>query len=458
MSRSASRATAPLSKKRTERSPDPEPEPEDDGPRDSKKPRQLVPFADVLKKMPANRSSPSTGTPNLLNKALVFQYVDIQPNQDSDIPTVLIFGVTKEGDRILVHVESNLHRHWRMLDPVDGFLLHYEIKAMSWMEIPVSKFKPVKASRKLSYNQKEFAAQHKDIIFHPLEEPGWGKFAPLHILSFDIEATIPPNIKMMPRYDREPIIQIGNMLAIKGARTPYYRCIFTLDTCFAIDGAEVKCFADEPTMLLAWRDFVVQNDPDLIIGHNIGRFDFPHLILRSEVLGLKQFPYLGRLRGVRATAERPPANKRWGVAPILAGRLQLDTLQYFQEGDMERTTTKRTSDGGPRCDLNTVSLEFLGEEKEDVKFTEINALQAGGPETRKKLAVYCLKDIYLPLRLLECQKLLCIESSICAAHNSPYNYCPFGEFLRNGHNQVVYVRELVTGTMGFVAFGALQHQ
>ena len=36
----------------------------------------------------------------------------------------------------------------------------------------------------------------------------------------------------------------------------------------------------------------------------------------------------------------------------------------------------------------------------------ISELQAGSPETRRRLAVYCLKDAYLPQRLL--QKLMCI--------------------------------------------------
>jgi DNA polymerase delta subunit 1 len=50
-------------------------------------------------------------------------------------------------------------------------------------------------------------------------------------------------------------------------------------------------------MLRAWRDFVVEADPDLIVGFNIGAFDFPQLILRAKTLGLVEFAYLGRLKG-----------------------------------------------------------------------------------------------------------------------------------------------------------------
>jgi len=41
--------------------------------------------------------------------------------------------------------------------------------------------------------------------------------------------------------------------------------------------------------------------------------------------------------------------------------------------------------------LNSVSYEFLGEQKEDVHFSLITELQNGGPEARRRLAVYCLK-------------------------------------------------------------------
>ena len=48
--------------------------------------------------------------------------------------------------------------------------------------------------------------------------------------------------------------------------------------------------------------------------------------------------------------------------------------------------------------LNAVSYNFLKEQKEDVHHTMISELQNGNAQTRRRLAVYCLKDAYLPLR------------------------------------------------------------
>lgn len=56
--------------------------------------------------------------------------------------------------------------------------------------------------------------------------------------------------------------------------------------------------------------------------------------------------------------------------------------------------------------LNSVSYHFLQEQKEDVHHSIITDLQNGDDQTRRRLAMYCLKDAYLPLRLLN--KLMCI--------------------------------------------------
>ena len=64
----------------------------------------------------------------------------------------------------------------------------------------------------------------------------------------------------------------------------------------------------------------------------------------------------------------------------LDGRLQIDILQYMQREHKLRSYT-----------LNSVCAQFLGEQKEDVHHSVITELQNGTPESRRRLAVYCLK-------------------------------------------------------------------
>jgi DNA polymerase delta subunit 1 len=51
--------------------------------------------------------------------------------------------------------------------------------------------------------------------------------------------------------------------------------------------------------------------------------------------------------------------------------------------------------------LNAVSAEFLGMQKEDVHHSIISDLQLGSDDDRRRLAVYCLKDAYLPQQLMD---------------------------------------------------------
>ena len=64
----------------------------------------------------------------------------------------------------------------------------------------------------------------------------------------------------------------------------------------------------------------------------------------------------------------------------LDGRLQLDVFQFMQREHKLRSYT-----------LNSVCAHFLGEQKEDVHHSVITELQNGTPESRRRLAVYCLK-------------------------------------------------------------------
>jgi hypothetical protein len=72
----------------------------------------------------------------------------------------------------------------------------------------------------------------------------------------------------------------------------------------------------------------------------------------------------------------------------LEGRLQLDVLQFMQREHKLRSYS-----------LNSVCAQFLGEQKEDVHHSVITDLQNGTPESRRRLAVYCLKVSKISSRL-----------------------------------------------------------
>lgn len=183
-------------------------------------------------------------------------------------------------------------------------------------------------------------------------------------------------------------------------------------------------FEREQEMLQKWADFVREVDPDMVIGYNTTNFDFPYLLDRAKALKVQAFPYLGRLlskslhswllRCSRKHLTQTPhftdikteakdahfSSKAYGSRDSktinLDGRLQLDLLTVMQRDYKLRSYT-----------LNAVCAHFLGEQKEEVHYSIITELQNGTAESRRRLAVYCLKVRYL---------VLTSDDASCARH------------------------------------------
>jgi DNA polymerase delta subunit 1 len=298
---------------------------------------------------------------------------------------------------------------------------------MSWVEVPSKSYKLIHENERQSNCQIEAEVTYRDLITHK-PEGEWAKMAPLRILSFDIECAGRKGI--FPEANHDPVIQIANVVTRYGEKKPFVRNVFCLDTTSLIVNTQIFEFEHEEKMLMEWRNFLVEVDPDIIIGYNIANFDFPYLLDRAKHLKVNGFDFWSRLQSVRSVAKETNfSSKQMGNRDTKAtntnGRLQLDLLQLVQRDHQLRSYT-----------LNSVSAQFLGEQKEDVHHTMITELFNGTPESRRRLAVYCLKDAYLPQRLLD--KLSCLENytEMARVTGVPFN------FLLSRGQQVKFVSQL----------------
>ena len=284
---------------------------------------------------------------------------------------------------------------------------------MSWVEVPATKYEIIPEREQHSNCQLEAHVHYKDLIAHPVDGE-WAKMAPLRVLSFDIECAGRKGV--FPEADQDPVIQIASIVTRYGEDKPFVRNVFCLDTCSLIVNTQIFEFDTEQKMLMAWRDFLEEVDPDVIIGYNIANFDFPYLLERAGHLKCTKFPFWTRLKNVRSEAKKSHfSSKQMGNRDTKAtntnGRLQLDLLQLVQRDYQLRSYT-----------LNSVCAHFLNEQKEDVHHTMITELFNGTPESRRRLAVYCLKDAYLPQRLMD--KLMCLinYTEMARVTGVPFNY------------------------------------
>ncbi|KAL1509230.1 hypothetical protein ABEB36_003999 [Hypothenemus hampei] len=273
------------------------------------------------------------------------------------------------------------------------FMVDTNIHGCVWIELPPEKWHlrtNTSGLNKVSQCQIECDVSWEDFITHA-PEGDWGDVAQFRIVSFDIECAGRKGIFPEPNID--PVIQIANVIQLHGVKEVMARNIFCLKSCAPIGHAEVYCYEEERDMLAAWANFIRELDPDIFTGYNINNFDFPYLLERAKHLKVPDFDYLGRLLNVRSqikeTVTQTKIGKRVYKSINFEGRVPYDMLIVIKRDFKLRSYT-----------LNNVCQEILGEQKEDVHYSIITDLQNGDEQTRRRLAVYCIKDADLPLRLI----------------------------------------------------------
>ncbi len=145
---------------------------------------------------------------------------------------------------------------------------------------------------------------------------------------------------------------------------------------------------NEEEMLKRFIEILRRYDPDVLVGYNSNEFDLPYLIDRMSHLGIR--PRLGR-------ADKQSYYRRMGgkTRVDVTGRIVVDSMTLVKKDFPLKSYT-----------LAAVSKQVLGEEKLDVKHTEIPSLWRDNGEGLRKLVDYSRKDAWLALELLLSKRLL----------------------------------------------------
>jgi len=321
--------------------------------------------------------------------------------------------ILSSGFRTQTYPEHQYRAFESFIDFEIRFMSDNGIVGCNWVEAPAGKYHLRKDKDRTANVQIELDLFYNDLISHP-PDGDWQKIAPLRILSFDIECAGRKGV--FPQAEFDPVIQIAMMVKCQGdLGDPFIKTVFTLNTCSNIVGSKVISFEKEADLLQAFAVFMLAVDPDIITGYNIQNFDLPYLINRASHLNVKTFPFLGRItESLTKIKDTKFQSKQMGSREFksinIEGRIQFDVFTALVRDQKLRSYT-----------LNAVSFHFLGEQKEDVHHSIITDLQNENSLTRRRLAVYCLKDALLPLRLLD--KLMFIINYMEMARVTGVPFC-----------------------------------
>uniref|UniRef100_A0A6C0LEH9 DNA-directed DNA polymerase n=1 Tax=viral metagenome TaxID=1070528 RepID=A0A6C0LEH9_9ZZZZ len=150
---------------------------------------------------------------------------------------------------------------------------------------------------------------------------------------------------VFPKLEGDKVTFIGSTFLRAGEKEPYLNHCIALNTCASVNNAEIESYSTEDKVLLAWKDLIQRENPDIIIGYNIFGFDYDFMFHRAVETGcVGEFLNLSKNRGETcATFDQETQRYKLEETKIVIasgehnlrfikmnGRIQIDMYNYFR--------------------------------------------------------------------------------------------------------------------------------
>jgi DNA polymerase elongation subunit (family B) len=151
---------------------------------------------------------------------------------------------------------------------------------------------------------------------------------------------------VFPELEGDKVTFIGSTFLVNGEREPYLNHCLVLNTCDNIDNATIVSVDTERELLLKWKELILAEKPNIIIGYNIFGFDYEFMFRRSqETYCEREFLVLSMNTDElcasedRNTMALSLGNTKISLAsgeydlryPVISGILQIDLYTYFRK-------------------------------------------------------------------------------------------------------------------------------
>ena len=203
----------------------------------------------------------------------------------------------------------------------------------------------------------------------------------------------------------DPIIQIGTTLT-RGTTESVERHLFVFPDCAPIPGIVLHSYKTEKAMILAWFEWMIKMNPDILIGYNVFGFDESYTWHRAEELGLihsnspiHQLTRLFALSSEVKLEEKFLSSSALGDNRMyiwsIHGRLQVDLYHYIKRNNVLPSykldeVTKHFMSGKLKSQTynnGTLILEVAGAVKDVKPGRAISLLDDTGETVSPKLVV-----------------------------------------------------------------------
>ena len=232
-----------------------------------------------------------------------------------------------------------------------------------------------------SATPKKPAAKKNQDVMNLLMNPDYSRDEKIQFISNAFD-----QCQLFPQLEGDKCTFIGSTFLRYGESEPYMNHCVVLGGCDPVEGAIIETVETETDLLLGWRNLILREDPDIIIGYNIFGFDYEFMFRRAEENHCeREFLKLSRVQGEVSAKEQMQQAAEGGrgykvptgkllienTKVVLAsgeydlryfnmtGRLQIDMYSYFRR-DFNLASYK----------LDDVAGQFISD---DVKKIEIDS-------------------------------------------------------------------------------------
>jgi DNA polymerase elongation subunit (family B) len=177
-----------------------------------------------------------------------------------------------------------------------------------------------------------------------------------------------------PRLEGDKVTFIGSTFLRSGEKDPYLNHCVVLNSCTDLPNAEIETYSTERALLLAWRDIIQKENPDIIIGYNIFGFDYEFMFRRAEENNcVEEFLKLSKIKGEICGTKDMKTN-RYKIEETsiqiasgqhdlkyikMNGRIQIDLYNFFRRE--ENLTSYK---------LDYVAGHFIGDYVKSLDYSE----------------------------------------------------------------------------------------
>jgi DNA polymerase delta subunit 1 len=333
------------------------------------------------------------------------------------------------------------------LDPVLRFIHDLDIQTAGWV-------RGIELKRNdISSTQIDVECKLGNLTFIDKKD-----IAPIVQASYDIECYSSDGSFPCASREDNVIYQIATTFKRYGEDKCFYKNILTLKQCDPIvdpDGIrlDLVCFEEESDLLIAWKNLLVKQDPDIIYQYNGDRFDGKYIADRVEINDIDNEFYNGLGKFKESNSESYIDKKRKGSLKkskfssgaygttdydrlIIPGRIHFDVMIYIKR-ELKLDSYK----------LDDVALKILKKRKNDVSVKQIFDYYAdGSPDKIKIIAEYCLQDTILPQNLVD--KLDILPNQLEMAK---VTYVPLRYLIERGQQVKIFSQILrKSSKMGYV--------